>query len=1295
MRHRPIEGQLSLLDELFAVPVPAPPIPDAKPVVAEKPKKIIRPKVLAPLPLTDNPTVTFHKGGGKIIISPNDVIASLRMTEIRNLNPDHLIWKDSNGIITGKIEVVPGVDSDSLSMFTKAWTIIGPNFDNHPMVRILRSYGLEVRLSTTLSNWMKKEAKRMKREGTPLLLPEYADTRVLFEKVEAGMVLQCHKDFTIDTEAIFTKGGRYQVVDTARNGTDGVVKIFKQAIVPGVKIMVTGPDVFEWTAFHGAMEDVFEYQERVIYDPSKCVPEQYPVLYANYQKKLEQAKLQLFDHTMVDLPQMATKRDIADLKLMRMGKFQPTYSKILTPTGWKLMGDMKVGDLVFGSDGNSYPVSAIYPQGKKPVYKVTFTDGSSTECGMSHLWQVNTPERKHSGRPPRVLKLKEIANKLVDTAGNTQYYIPIAEPFNFPAQDLPLDPYLLGCLLRDGRHGSKDKFIPEIYKFSSITQRLRLLAGLLDTDGSASKQKSNNSASSNEYTSVSERLCDDVQFLIESLGGNAVKSSRIPTYTYKGKKLNGQRAYRLRFSFGPGMNPFLLERKADIFKPCTKFLPTRGIISIEYIGKKPCQCITVNSPDGLYATDHCILTHNTREAAGLVWLWGSKRCAWIGPRNARIFTERELDALSKQDPAFGKYVVVDKPSDMDKDGLFYLLTYSWLKKQDDPQRQARRQGKTWLNFIYKEKGSDKINEHKCPHCGQALYWPYIHKIYSSDLLTEKKHLLSKSPIEWRKDPVEGCSEGSFGYVCINSQCVRTYENNNCKGAAWYTKKPIKVKGTAIPLRDEKGEIVYKDGKPEVKTLNYWADINLKAHMKCKEKHIKGRMCTKCGQFDGTWTPPLYKRIKDSFSSVVVDEIHTIKSADSDIGKAVRTFRGKHHVGLTGTLIPNTPSDAHYPLYWNFHGGSASFPYDQGQKGAIEFYNQFCEYVTYKRGSGMKDARKMLPYLKNPIQFWELMAPKMVRRSYEDPLVLSSMEKLGLHIPKMIPHRVMSQMNPIQAALIIASINHFENQFNELQAEATQSNHMVNPALVISQMSRIRIAATCPEHFNKVIRKMNLSRKPEEQLPPLYTGPLGGGKMADIKNLVMQKTMNGKKVVILSGFIAMRESCAIELAHYNPIVFNGQWDDEERAEAFDAFRDDPDRKIWIAGTMEIREGVDLSAADTVICTDLLWQPGLQAQAWSRALTPTKEDRICNVYLLVAENTIDEHIYNTFYAKVAAAEQALDRKVINIRANAVDIKWFVERILNDRGKILDMVGREQGEELIMIPDSSFLAFEERSL
>lgn len=236
------------------------------------------------------------------------------------------------------------------------------------------------------------------------------------------------------------------------------------------------------------------------------------------------------------------------------------------------------------------------------------------------------------------------------------------------------------------------------------------------------------------------------------------------------------------------------------------------------------------------------------------------------------------------------------------------------------------------------------------------------------------------------------------------------------------------------------------------------------------------------------------------------------------------------------------------------------------------------------------------------------------------------------------------------------------------------------------MVYLRIGATCPEYFNTKLAK--------QKKPAIYDGPLGGGKMIDIQNICATKVAAGGKIVVLTDFVEMRKSLSKMLCDHNPITFDGTWNDEERNENFEAFLEDPTRKVFIAGTRQIREGTNLSSANTVICCDLLWEPGLQQQAWSRAFTPTSEKRTCNVYVLMAKNSIDEHVYNTFYAKVAAAEQALDRKVINKRAHQVDLRWFVDRVLSDRDGLLAYL-KEEGEKGIMVSEKTFQAIEERDV
>lgn len=70
------------------------------------------------------------------------------------------------------------------------------------------------------------------------------------------------------------------------------------------------------------------------------------------------------------------------------GKAQPLTSKILTPGGWTLMGDIEVGDVIIAADGSNTTVTGVFPQGEKEIYEIKFHDGSSTRACGEHLWNV-------------------------------------------------------------------------------------------------------------------------------------------------------------------------------------------------------------------------------------------------------------------------------------------------------------------------------------------------------------------------------------------------------------------------------------------------------------------------------------------------------------------------------------------------------------------------------------------------------------------------------------------------------------------------------------------------------------------------------------------------------------------------------------------------------------------------------------------------------------------------------------------------------------------------------------------
>lgn len=156
------------------------------------------------------------------------------------------------------------------------------------------------------------------------------------------------------------------------------------------------------------------------------------------------------------------------------GKAQPLHSKILTPQGYKTMGEIEVGDYVIGGDGKKTKVLATFPQGIRPVYKVEFTNGTTCECDINHLWSVNTyfqrkrktyvkgSGAKHPKRvfnPDRTFKtvsLQEIIDKglkRINSKGEEKEYIfniPTVKPVEFDSQEIEINPYLLGYYIGDG-----------------------------------------------------------------------------------------------------------------------------------------------------------------------------------------------------------------------------------------------------------------------------------------------------------------------------------------------------------------------------------------------------------------------------------------------------------------------------------------------------------------------------------------------------------------------------------------------------------------------------------------------------------------------------------------------------------------------------------------------------------------------------------------------------------------------------------------------------------------------------
>jgi hypothetical protein len=334
------------------------------------------------------------------------------------------------------------------------------------------------------------------------------------------------------------------------------------------------------------------------------------------------------------------------------GKAQPLDEPILTSSGWKLLKEVSIGEKVFSEKGELIEVLNTFESSNLNMYKLKFSDGSFTRCCEAHLWEVQTPDGRKTGKS-KVLSLKEMLPEIQKEkrlkAAYT-YSILLTKPVQFPFKEDLMDAYSLGYTLGNGSSSkqlilttaiedlkeivnllnkeyilstkekdssvgtisfnnlarssyaslglkalkSKQKFIPSAYFTSSVQQRKDLLAGLLDSDGTCSTNKA-------KFATGSYALALDIILLIRSLGGIASLSSSLR---------NGETEYTVLFR--TPFNPFKLARKALNYKvKANDIEANKRIVSAEFIGIMAGKCLLVDSPRRLYLTRDYTVTHNT------------------------------------------------------------------------------------------------------------------------------------------------------------------------------------------------------------------------------------------------------------------------------------------------------------------------------------------------------------------------------------------------------------------------------------------------------------------------------------------------------------------------------------------------------------------------------------------------------------------------------------------------------------------------------------------------------------
>lgn len=328
-----------------------------------------------------------------------------------------------------------------------------------------------------------------------------------------------------------------------------------------------------------------------------------------------------------------------------------------TPTGWTTQGELKVGDQVFDENGKPCNVTYLSPiLENKECFEIEFDDGTVIVSDANHRWQtVDTKGQNKKLYKPAVVSTKQISETLRNKQGRLNHYIPLAKTLELPDINLPIDPYVLGAWLGDGRSnraaicyhcddkpivdsfikagyeitymkqygnvcnstllGLKsqlralnlldNKHVPEIYLRAGRQQRLDLLTGLMDTDGTCTK------TGECRFTNRNKNIAMAAHELAIGLGLKA---------SIRAVQVTGRDHWTVSFKAPKTIPVFRLQRK---------FIRQREKVDCRAEGRyirdvRPCasvpvRCIEVSSESHLYLVNKAhIATHNTKRDQAMI-----------------------------------------------------------------------------------------------------------------------------------------------------------------------------------------------------------------------------------------------------------------------------------------------------------------------------------------------------------------------------------------------------------------------------------------------------------------------------------------------------------------------------------------------------------------------------------------------------------------------------------------------------------------------------------------------------
>lgn len=361
----------------------------------------------------------------------------------------------------------------------------------------------------------------------------------------------------------------------------------------------------------------------------------------------------------------------------------------------------------------------------------------------------------------KTMTLNDIVNDGLVKNNVRNFRIPVTKPVEFEEKELLINPYLMGYFIGDGTFSrnvitcgkqdiescieelekcgeeftvsyypnknvyslnfkkslkdkikfyffnnetAEEKYIPAVFKYNTIKNRVALLNGLMDSDGTS--QKNGTSC----FNTKSKQLALDVREIVLSLGGFATIHEKKTGYFSKkyNQFIDCGIQYECTITLTDSSLPiFRFKRKQDRVKYRVKYKDSKYIDNVEFVGRQKAICIKVDAEDELFLTNDYIVTHNTSLSTAIASAAATTKCEQNNNQGWKVvqiyFEDDDVDITRKH---FSRLV--------DKEARDFKRLDSEKRKEilnaleNHPNRELLRQNLRLKSFRTGEKTATDI-----------------------------------------------------------------------------------------------------------------------------------------------------------------------------------------------------------------------------------------------------------------------------------------------------------------------------------------------------------------------------------------------------------------------------------------------------------------------------------------------------------------------------------------------------------------------------------------------------------